>query len=237
MDFPIEEIIEPCKEIGVDLDSKVISRLEQYGKLLLEYNEKINLTAITDKKEVVWKHFYDCILFFKNIKVKEGAKIIDVGTGAGFPGVVLKIIRNDIDLTLLDALNKRLLFLGEVLKELDLEANLLHYRAEDGARKEELREKYDFAVARAVARQNILAEYCMPYVKKGGYFVALKGPSGREEAEESAKAIKVLGGKEIKIFREENENIGVRTILVSEKIASTDKKYPRPTAKIKKQPL
>lgn len=237
IDFPIEKILPACKEIGVDLNDEQIKNLNTYANLLVSWNEKMNLTAITEPIDVVWKHFYDCILFFKNISVKEGASIIDVGTGAGFPGVVLKIVREDINLTLLDGLNKRLVFLDEVLKQLDLTAKIVHLRAEEGAKKVEYREQYDFAVARAVANMNTLSEYCIPYVKKGGFFVALKGPTGSIEAKEAKGAVKLLGGSDIKVYKEHHEMLGERTILETQKISNTPVKYPRASGKISKSPL
>ncbi len=237
IDFPIEKILPACKEIGIELNDKQIKNLNTYANLLVEWNEKMNLTAITEPVDVVWKHFYDCILFFKNISVNEGASVIDVGTGAGFPGVVLKIVREDINLTLLDGLNKRLVFLDEVLKELKLTAKTVHLRAEEGAKKPELREKFDFATARAVANMNTLSEYCLPYVKKGGKFIALKGPSGADEAKEAKGAVKLLGGSDIKVYKEQHEMLGERTILEIEKVLNTPSKYPRASGKISKSPL
>lgn len=237
IDFPIDKIIPACEKIGVVLDEKAVKKLNIYANLLVEWNEKMNLTAITEPGEVVWKHFYDCILFFKNVDLPEGAAIIDVGTGAGFPGVVLKIVREDIKLTLLDGLNKRLVFLSEVLKAIETEASIVHLRAEEGGRKPEYREKYDFAVSRAVANMNVLSEYCLPFVKKGGHFVALKGPAGNDEVKEAKGAVTLLGGGEIKIYCEEEEMLGGRTIVDVKKVSPTPAKYPRPSGKISKSPL
>lgn len=237
INFPISNILPALGEIGITLTEKQINNLNIYANLLVEWNEKMNLTAITSPEEVVWKHFYDCLLFFKNVKPEQGASVIDVGTGAGFPGMVLKIAREDINLTLLDGLNKRLVFLSEVLKELKLDARVVHLRAEEGGKKPEFRERYDYAVARAVANMNLLSEYCMPYVKVGGSFVALKGPSGREEAENAKKALQILGGGKVNIYGESNESIGERTIIVTKKATPTPPKYPRISAKISKQPL
>ena len=237
IDFPISEILPEIEKFGITLGEKQIQNLNLYANLLTQWNEKMNLTAITDPVEVVWKHFYDCILFFKYVDVPANAKIIDVGTGAGFPGMVLKIVREDIDLTLLDGLNKRLVFLKEVLDTLGLSANVVHLRAEEGGRKEELREKYDFAVARAVANMNLLSEYCIPYVKKGGSFVALKGPTGKEEAENAKKAISILGGAETFVIDFNHEKLGGRSVVKVKKKTETPPKYPRPSAKISKQPL
>lgn len=235
--FPIDKILPRLLEFGLEPDQKAIERLNLYGNLLLEWNEKINLTAITEPEEVVVKHFYDCLLFLKNVDLPTGASVIDVGTGAGFPGVVLKIARPDIKLTLLDSLNKRINFLNEVLKALNLEAETIHARAEEGGQNKLLREKFDFATARAVARLNVLSEYCMPFVKVGGHFVALKGPAAKQEAEEAQKAISLLGGEKPKIICENLTEDEQRCFCIIKKISQTPTKYPRNSAKISKQPL
>ncbi|MFQ8951628.1 MAG: 16S rRNA (guanine(527)-N(7))-methyltransferase RsmG, partial [Oscillospiraceae bacterium] len=188
-DFHIEKITDRCAEFGVKIDREITERLNLYGNLLLEWNEKINLTAITAPEDVLYKHFYDCILFFKAVTPDKNAEIIDVGTGAGFPGMVLKIIRPDLKITLLDSLNKRLLFLNEVISQLGLQdISTVHMRAEDAGRAPAHREKYDIACARAVASLPILMEYCLPLVKKGGSFIAMKGASAAEEKALSLKA-------------------------------------------------
>ncbi len=229
---------EQTAEFGLLLDDRAINRLIRYSELLRERNEKMNLTAITDPEEIVIKHFLDCLLIFKNSKIGKNAKIIDVGTGAGFPGVVMKIARPDIELTLLDSLNKRLVFLSEVLKELDLTAEIVHLRAEEGGQRKELRGKYDIATARAVARLNVLSEYCMPYVKIGGRFIAMKGPAAPEETEAAERAIAKLGGGEIKNFQEElPKSGGTRVFCEVKKISQTPPQFPRISAKIQKKPL
>lgn len=235
--FPIDKILPRLLKFGLEPDQKVIERLNLYGNLLLEWNEKINLTAITEPEEVVVKHFYDCLLFLKNVDLPTGASVIDVGTGAGFPGIVLKIARPDIKLTLLDSLNKRINFLNEVLKALNLEAETIHARAEEGGQNKLLREKFDFATARAVARLNVLSEYCIPFVKVGGHFVALKGPAAKQEAEEAQKAISLLGGEKPKIICENLTEDEQRCFCIIKKISQTPTKYPRNSAKISKQPL
>ena len=238
IDFNIEKIAPLCSEFGITLDDTAKKRLNLYGNLLLSWNEKMNLTAITEPEEVLFKHFYDCILFFKNVKVEIGARVIDVGTGAGFPGMVLKIVRPDINLTLLDSLNKRLVFLGEVVKELGLEeVELVHLRAEEGGKNPKYRERFDVACARAVAALPTLLEYCLPFVKKGGMFVAMKGPSANEEAKQSYTALKTLGGEKPAIICETLTGEEQRSFIIVKKISQTPPKYPRISAKIAKQPL
>ena len=168
-DFKIEKIADSCAEFGVVLDGEKTRRLNLYGSLLLEWNEKMNLTAITAPEDVLYKHFYDCILFLKHIEVPNDASLIDVGTGAGFPGMVLKIVRPDIKVTLLDSLKKRLTFLDCVINELYLDGiETVHMRAEDAGRNKAIRERYDIACARAVAPLPVLMEYCVPLIKTGG---------------------------------------------------------------------
>ncbi len=221
----------------LELDDTALSRLSKYGNLLLEWNEKINLTAIVDPDEVLIKHFYDCLLFFKNVDVPNGAKVIDVGTGAGFPGMVLLIARPDIKLCLLDSLGKRINFLNTVLDELGLSAETIHARAEEGGGKPELREGFDIACARAVAALPTLSEYCLPYVKVGGTFAAMKGPSASDEITAAYTAIKTLGGEKARLLTEKLPDGSDRSFILIKKISQTPTKYPRPSAKIAKQPL
>lgn len=225
------------KNAEINIIDESFKKFEQYYNQLVEWNEKINLTAITKPDEVAVKHFEDSLSVLKYVDIKENAKIIDIGTGAGFPGIPLKIVRGDINLTLLDSLNKRLIFLQNVCNELNISAQTLHSRAEESSRKAEYREKYDFAFSRAVAQLNLLSELCLPYVKKGGCFVAMKGPDVREELKNAEKAIEVLGGnvKEIKEFNL-SDNSG-RTLVVIEKIKNTPEKYPRHGSKLKSNPL
>jgi len=232
-----KKLIPLCEEFGLSLDDVALNRLEIYARLLVEWNEKMNLTAITDDEGILYKHFYDCLLFFKNVNVKNGASLIDVGTGAGFPGLVLKIARPDIDLTLLDGLNKRLIFLNAVLEETGLCAKTVHLRAEDGGKNPLYREKYDIACARAVAKLNVLCEYCVPFVKVGGMFVAMKGSSGKEEMDMSLNAFNVLGCEKPKIICENLPNLDPRTFVIAKKISQTSTKYPRIGGKISKSAL
>lgn len=226
------------KDYKTTLTENQYEQFQKYFELLAEWNEKMNLTAITDESGVALKHFADSLSLLNFVDIPQNSSLADVGTGAGFPGVVLKIARPDIKLTLIDSLNKRLVFLGEVCAQLGIEAELIHSRAEDGARDEKLRESFDFAVSRAVARMNVLSEYCLPYVKVGGAFCAMKGAQANEEFKESLNAINTLGGKlEKKYFFELPENGGERAIAVVRKVKNTPQKYPRQSGKIKAKAL
>ena len=232
-----ENLKDLCEENGIYLDALAKERFETYKSMLIEANKSVNLTAITEPDEIYIKHFFDSLLFFKAAKVDKNAKIIDVGTGAGFPGLVLKIARPDIKLTLLDGLNKRLIFLENVLLKLGLEAEIRHMRAEEGGKDKKLRESFDFATARAVKNLPVLCEYCLPYVKLCGNFIALKGAGGEEELESSANAIKLLGGKTESVLRENLPGGDKRVIINIKKISQTSPKFPRDNAKISKKPL
>ncbi len=238
IDFNIKKIAPLCREFGIEITEKIESDLNIYGNLMLEWNEKINLTAIKEPEDVLYKHFYDCILFFKNTKLQAGASVIDVGTGAGFPGLVLKIVRPDLKVTLLDSLNKRINFLNAVIDTLSLEGiTAIHSRAEDGGKNKSLREKFDFATARAVASLPVLLEYCTPFIKVGGMFVGMKGPSAFEEAEKCENAIKLLNLKKPNIICENLKDDEKRAFVYCKKLSQTPPKYPRKPADISKQPL
>jgi 16S rRNA (guanine527-N7)-methyltransferase len=227
----------------VEITDTLYQRLDTYARLLVEWNEKMNLTAITDPIGVAVKHFADSLTAAPLLP--EGKfSLIDVGTGAGFPGVPLALLRDDCRLTLLDSLNKRLTFLDAVCREVGLKANLVHARAEEGGRKPELREKFDVATARAVAALPTLCEYCLPFVKVGGRFIALKGPDGDREQEAAARAVAILGGKFVgakTLTLPETPEEGVepmtRRLVEIAKVKPTPKTYPRQSAKIAKQPL
>ena len=226
------------KDYKITLTENQYEQFQKYFELLAEWNKKMNLTAITDESGVALKHFADSLSLLNFVDIPQNSTLADVGTGAGFPGVVLKIARPDIKLTLIDSLNKRLVFLNEVCSQLGIDAELIHSRAEDGARDEKLRESFDFAVSRAVARMNVLSEYCLPYVKVGGAFCAMKGAQANEEFKESLNAINTLGGKlEKKYFFELPENGGERAIAVVRKVKNTPQKYPRQSGKIKAKAL
>ena len=209
-----------------------------YEKLLLEWNEKINLTAITDHDEIAVKHFMDSLtpLDFRDFKNKS---VIDVGTGAGFPGLPLKIAVPEMKLCLLDSLNKRINFLNEVVSTLGLkDVQCVHARAEEGGRDKNFREKFDFALSRAVAPLNVLAEYDLPFVKVGGEFIALKGPAADEEVRQAQGAVKLLGGEISDIKEVEIEGSGLKhKIVFVAKVKHTPNTYPRRAVKISKSPL
>lgn len=226
------------KDYKITLTENQYEQFQKYFELLAEWNEKMNLTAIADESGVALKHFADSLSLLNFVDIPQNSTLADVGTGAGFPGVVLKIARPDIKLTLIDSLNKRLVFLNEVCSQLGIDAELIHSRAEDGARDEKLRESFDFVASRAVARMNVLSEYCLPYVKVGGAFCAMKGAQANEEFKESLNAINTLGGKlENKYFFELPENGGERAIAVVRKVRNTPQKYPRQSGKIKAKAL
>lgn len=214
------------------------TQLEQfdiYAKLLVEWNEKMNLTGITEPDEIVIKHFVDSLAFLDYAELPQNASVIDVGTGAGFPSVPLLIARPDIKLTLMDALQKRLNFLDAVLQETGLTAELVHSRAEELGKDADYREQFDIATARAVAPMNVLSEYCLPFVKVGGCFVALKGSS--DDVSPAENAIKILGGELISNVSYKLPNDDPRSIAVVKKISQTSTKYPRNNKKISTKPL
>lgn len=236
-DFQIEQIAPLCEPFGVVLDAERTERLNTYGSLLLEWNEKMNLTAITEPREVLYKHFYDCILLLKHARLPQGASVIDVGTGAGFPGMVLKIVRPDLRMTLLDGLNKRLVFLNAVLSELGLTAETVHLRAEEAGRNPRYREQFDLVTARAVSALPTLCEYCLPLVKKGGFFVAMKGSSAKEESVAAQNAVRLLGGGKPTLSTETLTGEEQRAFISIKKISQTPPKYPRSGKNIAKSAL
>lgn len=222
---------------SIRLNARQLEAFEKYYQTLLEGNKKMNLTAITEPKDVVNKHFIDSLAVFKCAHIPAGASVIDVGTGAGFPGAVMSIYRPDLKITLLDSLNKRLEFLKELGNNLKLKIECVHCRAEEGGRNPELREKFDVVVSRAVAGLNTLVEYCLPYAKVGGHFYALKGPQVPEEAENARRAVQLLGGKIMFIDNFTLPNGDGRAIIDIAKIKHTPEAYPRQSTKIKSKPL
>ncbi len=230
-------LIDASKNAGISMDNEQISRFDLYYNMLIEWNSKINLTAITEPYDVAVKHFIDSLMILKYVNIPNNAAVIDVGTGAGFPGVPLKIMRPDIKLVLLDSLNKRLIFLQELLDSLGISAELVHSRAEEGSRTSAHREKYDLAVSRAVASMNVLCEYCMPYVKVGGRFVAMKGFDCDNELKTAKQAVAALGGKVSNVNKFTLPDDSGRAIVTIDKIKSTPVKYPRHGSKIAKSPI
>ncbi len=225
------------KPFEINVDEDAFSRLDTFAEMLIETNKSFNLTAIKEPDDVTVKHFADCLSIFKYVDIPENAKIIDVGTGAGFPGLVLKLYRPDIQMTFLDSTKKRLGFIENVLNECGIKGDILHMRAEEAAQLAKYREKYDFATARAVAALPVLSEYCLPFVKVGGSFVSMKSAESNEEITEAKKAINILGGKiEEDILFDLVENMPRRIIRIK-KNSQTPTKYPRPSAQISKKPL
>lgn len=226
-------------EAEMDLSENQYKQFIKYMRLLQDWNEKVNLTAITEDEDVIKKHFIDCIKAFKSKPIRNAKTVIDVGTGAGFPGLPIAIMSPSTKVTLLDSLNKRVIFLNTVVTELGLKnVTIIHSRAEDGARKVDLREKFDVATSRAVANMAVLSEFCMPYVKVNGHFVALKGPSIDEELKNGNAAIKILGGELKGIVEVNIEDTDLRHNIVEvKKIKSCSKAYPRKAGSINKDPL
>lgn len=235
----ISTLINGVEELELSLDERQFLEFKKYKELLLEWNQKINITAITDGEEVDIKHFLDSLTPALTELFNGGEKIIDVGTGGGFPGLPLKIWNKDLEVTLLDSLNKRIKFLEIVIDQLGLEGvKAVHGRAEFLSREKEYREVYDICISRAVASLDTLSEYCLPFVKQGGHFISMKGPDVEEEVGESKKAIELLGGKIISV-----EKIRIplsdidHSLIVIKKIKKTPHKYPRGGGKAKKNPL
>lgn len=224
-----------CEQNGILLDDVMLERFDTYARLLVEWNEKMNLTAITEPKEIELKHFLDSLMLIKYFDLQNVSKAIDVGAGAGFPSMPILIYKPEIQFTLLDSLNKRLTFLSTVNSELGLDAKLVHSRAEVSGQEENYREKFDLATARAVAPMNVLSEYCIPFVKEGGAFVALKGSN--DDVSEASNAIEVLGGRLESNISYELGGTEPRTIAVVRKISQTPTQYPRKSKKISTKPL
>lgn len=240
----MNKLVNICNKINIEISDDQINCFEKYYELLIEKNKVMNLTAITDKEDVIVKHFIDSIALIpyltdKGININNKLKIIDIGTGAGFPGLPLKIMMPDVKFTLLDSLNKRVSFLNEVIDELKLkDIEALHGRAEDYASDNKYREKYDICVSRAVANLSTLSEYCIPFVKKDGFFISYKAGESEEEINNSKNAIKILGGKINKV--EEFVLPGTdasRVFVFIRKQELTDKKYPRKAGVPAKKPL
>lgn len=222
------------EQSGIELSEVLYNQLDIYADFLVEYNKNVNLTAITQPEEILYKHFIDSILLAKYVEIPENASLIDVGTGAGFPSIPLKLFRPDIKLTLLDSLNKRITFLKILCEKLGIEAVFIHDRAEITGKNPEFREKFDISCARAVANMSVLSEMCLPFVKVNGIFTAMKGLG--EDISEGNNAVKTLGGEISKEFVYEVYGEG-RKIVSVKKISHTPTKYPRNSSQIKKKSL
>jgi len=230
---------EKLKELDITLSEKQQAQFYRYYELLVEWNKVMNLTGITEYEEVNEKHFIDSLSLVKVLDISKINTVIDVGTGAGFPGIPLKIAFPHLKVTLLDSLNKRIKYLDAVIDELELkDIHTIHGRAEEYARKEEYREKYDLAVSRAVANLSTLSEYCVPYVKVGGMFVPYKSGEIDEEVKAAQTAIKVLGGKQTEVvkFTLPGSDIN-RSFVKIQKVKSTGKKFPRKAGLPAKEPI
>lgn len=224
------------KELNISCNK---DKFYNYMDLLLLYNEKFNLTSITDKNEIILKHFLDSILLLNLVNIPLNSSIVDVGTGAGFPSIPIKIVREDLDFTLIDSLNKRINFLNTTIETLDLKKIVAyHGRSEDFGKSIKHREKFNYGVSRAVASLNVLCEYCLPLIEKNGYFYCYKSENIEEEINYSKDAINILGGQVIEII---NSKIPIsnepRSIVVIKKINNTPEKYPRKSNQIKNKPL
>ncbi len=233
----IYKMQEKSKDLGVRFSVEQTEQFFEYMNLLIEWNEKMNLTAITEPEDIILKHFIDSITILKEIK--EDVKLVDVGTGAGFPGIPISIMKPSIKVTLVDSLNKRLMFLQEVADKLNLKnINMLHMRAEELGQNKKYRESFDIATSRAVANLSTLSEYLIPLVKVNGKVISMKASSAQKEIKQANNAINVLGGaiKKIEEFNLPQSDIG-RTIIVINKIKHTPEKYPRKSGIPSKEPL
>lgn len=228
---------EYAEKYGIEVSAEQEEKFRIYARLLAEWNERINLTAITDPEGIAAKHFLDSALVLKAYPPEQGETVLDVGTGAGFPGVPLKLLRPDLNLTLLDALNKRLVFLDALLKKLGLSAELVHARAEEAARQKQYRARFGLVTARAVAAMPVLCEYCLPFLKPEGVFAAMKGRVSPEENASAKKAVSVLG---CRVERVEDYTLpagDARSIYLIRRVGRIPEIYPRHGSKITKQPL
>ena len=235
----VDTLIEGGQDLNIKLNREQIESFILYKKLLQEWNEKINITSIVEDREIDVKHFIDSIIPINTNLFKGKIKVIDIGTGGGFPGIPLKILNEDLDILLLDSTQKKIKFLEEVIQELNLKnIKAYHGRAEEMGRDIVFREKYDIAISRAVASLDTLTEYALPFVKVGGHFISMKGPDVEEELEGGKNAIKILGGKikSVEKFKLPNTDI-IHSLVIIEKIKGTPTKYPRAGGKPRKKPL
>ncbi len=230
-------LIDYAKAMGLEVTPNEASSFQKYMELLIDWNTKINLTTITEPCEVAAKHFLDSIMILKYVDIPSDAKFIDVGTGAGFPGLPLKVMKPKLKVTLLDGLNKRLKFLKDVSENLYLPVELVHARAEEAGRQKQFRQKFDFASARAVAQLNVLCEYCLPFIKINGTFIAMKGPNPQEEIKNAGNAISLLGCELAKVKEFQLPNGDSRSLIFIKRTKPLSYIYPRHGSKISKKPL
>ncbi|NLJ83901.1 MAG: 16S rRNA (guanine(527)-N(7))-methyltransferase RsmG [Halanaerobiaceae bacterium] len=234
-----EVLTEGLEEMGLKSNPALLDGLWLYMNFLLEENRKYNLTAIDREEEVITRHFLDSLVFFTEFKPPAGSRILDMGTGAGFPGLVLKLYQGDLEVLLVDSLQKRVNFLDLLIKKLDLKlVEALHGRAEDLGRQEEYRERFDYVVSRAVAPVNILSEFTLPFLQPGGKAVYFKGPDYQEELEQGEKAVILLGGRLNTVHQVKIPGLEVERFLIEiEKVEKTPDRYPRKAGIPKKRPL
>lgn len=236
--FISKDLLKECaSEFDIILSDETVDKFDRYAYELVKYNEKVNLTAITEPDDIVIKHFADSLAFFKYSGIKSGDSFADVGTGAGFPGMPVLIASENIKVTLFDAVNKKLDFIRYVVNELDLKADIIHIRAEEAGKMPEYRENFDFVTARAVAQLRILSEFCLPLVKVGGKFVSMKGDISEEERVNGIAAFGKLGSKLYDDIHYNIHNGDSRNIIIAEKISHISPKYPRNMGQISKKPL
>lgn len=256
--YPVEDFLKKCEVFGISLSEKQVTKFMDYYELLIEWNSFMNLTTITDFDEVILKHFVDslaiyqadifkkslddsnlCLFQSEKVLNEDNISLIDIGTGAGFPGIPLKIVCDNVHITLLDSLNKRVNFLNTVIDKLNLEnIKTIHGRAEDFARQRDYREQYDFCVSRAVANLSTLSELCIPFVKKNGYFISYKSEKVKEELLDGKKAVEILGGKVEDILEYQLPDSDInRSLLLIRKEKNTPGKYPRKAGTPAKEPL
>lgn len=237
MKYDLTKFRNSMNSIGIELTDSQLNAFETYYDMLIDRNKVMNLTAITEFDEVMDKHFLDSVYLFRSIKLEADYKLIDIGTGAGFPGIPLKIVFPELKITLLDSLNKRVGFLNDLIEELNLNnIEAIHGRAEDIARDKAYRASYDIAVSRAVANLSTLSEYCLPFVKIGGKFVSYKSGDCADEVDNAKAAIQLLGGKINKIDEFSYSN-NSRSFIVIDKVMNTSNKYPRKAGLPSKKPL
>lgn len=228
-----------AEKIGVELNSTALENFDKLAEMLVDWNSRINLTAITEPTEIVYKHFADSLTALAAVDVPQGASFIDVGTGGGFPGLPILVARPDLKGVLLDSTQKKLMYVDYCLNKLNLNdsGRTLHMRAEEAGIKVQLRNRFDFSFSRAVANLRELSEYCLPLTKVGGTFVALKGTKAQEEIAEAKEAIKILGGEIQEVKQFFLGDMGVRYLVIIKKVSPTPPKYPRASAKIAKETL